>query len=436
LKNRRSSDSETTSTNLIAEEEKYRDFVLGNLRRNYLAHLAHGLLGQTGFRLINAPTFIPAYVYFLSGSDIAVGIARSLQYLGMFLSPILSATLIEHRRRVLPIGFLVGGAMRIQVLGIALAGLLLPDFWALVAVCMFLGFFGFFLGMQGVIFSYLISKVIPVKRRGLLMGIRNTLSGITAAGVAYWGGRYLVGDNVLGDGYSATFGLAFILTALGLAMLGFVREPEPPQVLAPSRFRDRLRDLPDLLRDDRPFALYFLARALATMGRMAVPFYFLYGIKLVNVPEGKALGILTLSFLASQTFTNFLWGWIADRSGFRRVFLLSLSTWVFASILLMNSTSLVMLSISFFIVGAGLGGFMLSSQNMVLEFGKREDLPMRIALANSGSEFMGAVGPILGGILASTFSYPPVFWLAIAFKVAAILVVLAFVDEPRLREPV
>ena len=79
---------------------------------------------------------------------------------------------------------------------------------------------------------------------------------------------------------------------------------------------------------------------------------------------------------------------------------------------------------------------MLSSQNMVLEFGKREDLPMRIALANSGSEFMGAVGPLLGGILASMFSYPPVFWLAIAFKVVAILVVLAFVDEPRLREPV
>ena len=436
MRNRGSSGSETVSTNLVAEEKKYHDFVLGNLRRNYLAHLAHGLLGQTGFRLINAPTFIPAYVYFLSGSDLAVGIARGLQYFGMFLSPILSATLIEHRRRVLPIGFLVGGAMRIQVLGIALAGLFLPDFWALVAVCMFLGFFGFFLGMQGVIFSYLISKVIPVKRRGLLMGLRNTLSGITAAAVAYWGGRYLVGGNVLGDGYSATFGLAFILTALGLAMLGFVREPEPPQVLAPSRFRDRLRDLPGLLRDDRPFALYFLARALATMGRMAVPFYFLYGIKLVSVPEGEALGVLTLSFLASQTLTNFLWGWIADRSGFRRVFLLSLSTWVGAAILLMHSTDLVMLSVSFFIVGAGLGGFMLSSQNMVLEFGKREDLPLRIALANSGSEFMGAVGPILGGIIASAFSYPPVFWLAIAFKVVAILVVLAFVDEPRLRDPV
>ena len=430
------STGEGTSQGQVSQEKSYHDAVWRNLRRNYSAHLAHGLLGQTGFRLINAPTFIPAYVYSLSGSDLAVGIARGLQYFGMFLSPILGATLIEHRRRVLPVGFLVGGAMRIQILGIALAGFLLPEFWALFAVCAFLGFFGFFLGMQGVIFSYLISKVIPVQRRGLLLGLRNTLSGITAAAVAYFGGMVLVRENAFGDGYSATFALAFILTALGLAMLAFVREPEPPEVLEPARLKDRLRDLPALLREDRAFTLYFLARALATMGRMAVPFYFLYGMSLVAVPEGTALGVLTLSFLASQTCTSLLWGWIADRAGFRLVFLLSLAVWVFAAVLLMHSADLMMLSVSFFIVGAGLGGFMLSSQNMVLEFGTREGLPMRIALANSGAELMGAVGPILGGILAAAFSYAPVLWVAIGFKLAAIVLVLAFVDEPRWREAV
>jgi hypothetical protein len=39
-----------------------------HLRRNYLAHLAHGLLGQTGMRLVNAPTFLPAYVAALTGT--------------------------------------------------------------------------------------------------------------------------------------------------------------------------------------------------------------------------------------------------------------------------------------------------------------------------------------------------------------------------------
>ena len=50
-----------------AAEAKFQGEVRKHLRRNYLAHLCHGLLGQTGMRLINAPTFIPSYVFMLSG---------------------------------------------------------------------------------------------------------------------------------------------------------------------------------------------------------------------------------------------------------------------------------------------------------------------------------------------------------------------------------
>ena len=99
----------TGASGLAPEEDRFAHEVRRNLRRNYLAHLAHGLLGQTGMRLINAPTFVPLYVFALSGSELAVGAARGLQYLGMFLSPIVGATVIEHRRRVLPVAFLAGG---------------------------------------------------------------------------------------------------------------------------------------------------------------------------------------------------------------------------------------------------------------------------------------------------------------------------------------
>ncbi len=61
-------------------EAAYSRFVERHLTRNYLGHLAHGLLGQTGFRLLNAPTFLPAYVMFLSFvSNFAVGVILSLQ---------------------------------------------------------------------------------------------------------------------------------------------------------------------------------------------------------------------------------------------------------------------------------------------------------------------------------------------------------------------
>src|SRR5262249_47853212 len=122
-----------------------------NLPRNYAAHLAHGLFGQTGFRLVTAPTFIPEYVHAISGgSALWVGIARSAQALGQCLSPLFSATVIEHRRKVLPIALRVGNLVRAQVLGMGLAGVFLGTGPNRIAVCIFLGLFWVFLGHQDV----------------------------------------------------------------------------------------------------------------------------------------------------------------------------------------------------------------------------------------------------------------------------------------------
>jgi len=409
----------------------FRAEVDRNLRRNYAAHLAHGLLGQTGMRLINAPTFIPYYISMLAGLDAAAGIARGLQYLGMFLSPVLGATIIEHRRRVLGVGFVIGALMRLQILGLALAGLLLPTPWPLYTAWIFLGLFGFFLGIQGVVFNFLVSKVIPVARRGSLLGLRNGVAGITASGVAVYAGT-LVSKNVLGNGYAATFLIAFVLTSIGLLMLTFVREPASPQVRDAARVRERLRELPALLRSDRAFTRYFLARAAATFGRMAMPFYVLYARDSVGL-DGAALGRITGAFILSQAMGPLIGGIVADRRGFRFVFQASLLTWMAAVVLLMNTSTDAGLLVVFAALGAGIGGFQMSSQNLVLEFGSRRNLPMRIAVANSTSELVAAIGSIVGGVLALVVALPVVFWAAIALQAVAFTVVALFVDEPRLR---
>jgi MFS family permease len=425
--------STAEGASLRADEAGFQAEVRRNLRRNYPAHLAHGLLGQTGMRLINAPTFIPAYVAALAGSDVYVGLARGLQYLGMSLSPVVGATLIEHRRRVLPVGFVIGALMRVQILGLALGGLLLPPPWPLVTACVFLGLFGVFLGVQGVVFNFLVSKVIPVEKRGLLMGLRNALSGLTAIAVSLYAGTRLIESGALGNGYAATFLLGFVLTSLGLCMLLFVREPESPNVLERAGVGRRLRQLPVLLRSDAAFTRYFLARALATIGRMAVPFYVLFADERVGL-SGADLGYLTAAFILSQSAGNLIWGVLADRRGFRFVFLASLGTWMVSVWFLMDTASLAHLLGVFLGIGAGLGGFQMSAQNLVLEFGSRRDLPMRIAVANSASELVAALGSLLGGVLVVTLSYVTVFWIALACQAAAVAIVLFAVDEPRRRQ--
>lgn len=412
-------------------ERRFEVTVRRNLTRNFLAHLCHGMLGQTGFRLVNAPTFLPAYVLLLSnGSDIAVGIALALQSLGMMLTPFYGATLIEHRPKVLPVGLVIGTAMRLSVLGIALSGLLLTPEYALLAIFVFLTLFGLFQGMQGVLFNFLMAKVIPVSKRGRLTGLRNFLAGITSAVVAYAGGEYFLGENPDVLGYSYTFVLAFVLTMCGLLMLLFMREPEPPVLREKSSVFSRLRELPALLREDPDFARYFIARALTSAGRMAMPFYVLYAGTTMQL-SGANLALTTIAFTLAGTVSNLLWGAIGDRRGFRAVFILATSLWITSTLALMVFSGLTILLIVFAGIGAAVQGFQNASMNLTLEFGNREDLPLRIAVANTASEFAGTLAPLAGGFIAASFGYPAVFTVSVAFLLTGTTMVMFKVAEPR-----
>ena len=75
---------------------------------------------------------------------------------------------------------------------------------------------------------------------------------------------------------------------------------------------------------------------------------------------------------------------------------------------------------------------MNSNQNIIVEFGARDDLPMRIAVLNTATSLMQALGPILGGLIAHGASFTALFGLSIAVLAGAV-VTMFFVDEPRKR---
>ena len=100
---------------LEEREAEYDRFVWANLNRNYLGNYLHGMLGMTGFRLVNAPTFIPAYLHMLAagvqaalpralhafaGPDAVVGLGLALQQLGQVISPITGASCRSNTVRV------------------------------------------------------------------------------------------------------------------------------------------------------------------------------------------------------------------------------------------------------------------------------------------------------------------------------------------------
>ncbi len=419
---------------LAAREAEYDRFVWDNLKRNYVGNYLHGMLGMTGFRLINAPTFMPVYIHLISGSNTVVGLAQALQQVGGIISPIFGATAIEHRKKVMPAALWMGGLGRVQIVGMALAGWFLQGQSLVYAMLALLFLFGVFMGAQRVVFGMLMAKVIPLSRRGRLQAWRNATGGLIAAVLAWVAGKYIIEPDMFGHGYSVTFALAAVLTTLGLwALQVLLREPEPPNLPAKARFRDRLRDFPALIRSDPGYAPFLLMQMLATASRMAVPFYAIYATSSTGL-SGAILGLLALAYLGADTLSNLLWGYMGDRTGFRHVLLISLAMWILATVILLAFQTPAAIFIAFFGLGAAQSGYMMAAQTMILEFGNREEMPMRIAISSSAEGITASISPIVGGLVADALGYPAVFGISIGFLVLGLACLVFMVKEPRNRK--
>jgi len=400
---------------------RYQAEVARNYRWNLGMHLLYGLLGTTGWRLITAPTFVPDYMFRLGGSNLAVGVLLFAGGLARFLSPLAGAAAVAHRPLVKRTAVVVGSGMRFQVLGMALAALLLPPGANFAAFFILYCGFNVLNGLQAVVYGLLMAKVIPLARRGRFLGLRDFAGGTTAALVA-WVAADVLRNLRFPASYGVTYLIAFAFTSLGLLCFAAIREPRSPVVDEPRSFRDTLRAVPTLLRADRAFAAYCAARGLGALALMAAPFFIIAaGHWLPNDPSN--IGHLSVAYFLANTTANLLWGQLADRAGFRTVFVTAIGVWLAALVYALTApATFAAVTALFVLVGCGQGGIQMASINMVYEFGDDTRLGMRIAVVNALGELMAAVAPLLGGAIADHWSYAALYEVAMGCSILAAVV--------------
>jgi MFS family permease len=194
-------------------------------------------------------------------------------------------------------------------------------------------------------------------------------------------------------------------------------------------FQSRLREIPGLLRAEPQFRRYLTARLIGTAARGVLPLYIGYIAATFGV-SGRELGLLTTAFVVVQGASGLLWGPLADRLGFKVIFSAALLCWIAGTSLLLVTPVASLTYLVYALVGAGLGGFQLASQNLVLEFGSERDRAMRIATSNSLSELIGSAGFAGAAGMAYWISLDAVFITSIVLQLAALLLIQRVV-EPR-----
>jgi MFS family permease len=397
--------------------------------RNVVAQLLHGTFGQAGQRIFAAPTFLPSYVFGLTGSEFVVGLARGVQAAGAMLSLAFGAALIGHRRRVRNIGITVALLARLQVLVIAVAGLLLAPALAVPVTLVALALLGMFSGVQHVAVHALRARVIPRRRWGIVLGARNFLGGLAAAGLAVFAARNFLDAEAPGGGYPALFLLAFAVSTTGVLALALTRERATDDTADRRSTRETLRAGRALLRRDARFRRFFVAYVLGSVGRMGVPFYVLLAQARLEAAGDELgpefLGTLTTIWLLTTTTSRLLWGGLGDRIGHLPVLRLGLGLWLFSQLELLLVPGQAGLLLFFLLAGLAVGGFELAANNLTLELGRARDVPLRVAVVTTAVQAVAALTPPLGGLLAATLGYAPILLTCVLAQGVALVLLRA-----------
>ncbi|EGV27845.1 drug resistance transporter, EmrB/QacA subfamily [Thiorhodococcus drewsii AZ1] len=169
---------------------------------------------------------------------------------------------------------------------------------------------------------------------------------------------------------------------------------------------------------------------LATIGLSLATFMNVLDTTIANVsltPIAGDLGVspsqgtwVITSFAVSNAITIPLTGWLAQRLGARRLFLISTSLFTLASLLCGLSQSLGMLLVFRVLQGLVSGPMVPLCQTLLLQSFPKEKSGMALAFWAMTATVAPVMGPILGGWLTDNWSWPWIFYINIPVGLASV----------------
>ncbi len=424
---------------IIIDAEKigeYEAFVKEHSRFNFACCLADSIGFPLGISFISIMTIMPLFVKQLTDSNLAIGLIPAINSLGMLLPQLLIANYIER----LPIKrmyvFWVAISERLALLIIALFAIWFgksnPQLLLLLYfVCW--GWHSLSMGFNFPAYYGLISKVIPVNRRGKLYGVGGAvggLLGLLGAGIS----QYLLNGWGFPWGFAYCFIIATIILTISVAPLAVVREPVYPKQKPRKTLGEYFKSLPGILKTDYNFSRYIISQVIFYFSIMAPAFYTVYAINKFGVSTG-GVAIFTAIIMGTNTIAHPIWGYLADRRGYKLVLSLSLIFMIIAPLWALLAPSLILFYLVFVLNSIAITGYGISNFNIILEFSPPDNVPTYMALSSTICSPFKSLTPILGGIIADKMGYSLVFIIA---TIAASLsfIVLSQVEEPRLKQVV
>lgn len=389
--------------------------------------VVEGIWAMLLLTMLSGP-FLTAYLLYLGANSAQIGLVLAIPALANLLQ-VLAAMLmqkIKHRKRAF-VAFAT--THRLVGLSTGLIPFIFPkELWLASFIIIFF-LYSAVNAFAGVIWTSIISDMVPAQVRGKYFGIRNVIT--SAANSA---GLYLTGVILERYQGAAGFNIMFIVAAVTVVMniIYFTRYPNPPFeksegmklgafVLQP--FRDTS------FRN----GLIFLT-AWTLIMTMTHPFFSYVMLDVLYVPYQTVANLVILQTVSSMA--GFYVCGLLSRKWSERALLIGSLPFIAAASLLWTALNimpqLLVLVLVFIFLGFGLGAYNQQIFIFMIGSSTKAERPIYIAVFSAITGIAGFIGPAIGGVIFEQLKAFPLWlqeygWFLL---LGVILMLLAFVVAP------
>jgi MFS family permease len=404
-----------------------------DVRHNALVLGADFALFLIGLSFASQSTILPAFAEALGASNVVIGAIPALMTVGWFLPSLLAAGHTETLRYRLPFVLRWTIWERVPFVALALVAFFVAGPAPVLATALLLALLLLMTTVGGVLMPAwmdIVGRTIPTHLRGRFFGITSlvaSVGGLLGSLFTAW----VLGAVTGPASYGWCFAAAAVCMTLSYVALTLTREPpvSAPAVAMP--LRTYLERIPGLLRRDRNFRHFLVARAFGAGATMAPAFYTIYALRALGA-EAWQVGAFTSVLLSGQIVGNLVLGWLADRWGHRLVIAVGVMAIVLASATALGSVSLDVYAVVFALTGVFHAAASVSNLNVLLEFAPSEaERPTYVGLGTSAIGPVVFAAPLLGGLIADRLGFAAVFALGGLLGAIGLALLLWRVHDPR-----
>lgn len=416
---------------LAAVAPEYVRTMAGYQRRNLALLILDGATFAFAISLLSETTILPAFVGGLSDSALLIGLLGAIYAVGHYLPQLIGAHLVQGRPRRKPAMLAIIISERVGILAIAVVAQTIgsiPD--AVVLTLFFIAFCGYAVttGLIGPVYGDFIAKAFT-RGRGWYYAVSQLLGGALGFASALVAER-LIRTLPFPLGNQLCFWICFGLSFLSIVFIAFLREEPYPLTESRRPLRHTLAQIPGILRGDRSYRRFLIARALLALSTMGVGFVVVDGI--AGPLRVSDAALLAAVFILSQAVLGFVLSLLGAARGWKTVVVTG------GGLLVAGMTGAVLADglPAYVLVFIALGGAnavtIIADPNMSMEYAPTESTSVYLGTTSTLLAPFFIAGPLLAGWLAPVVGYVGVFVGAGAVAAAGLILALALTEPRRL----